>query len=71
MSDDSRKFCVGDIVQIYPEHDKTFGGCLMIVTEVYGWGAEGYFDVPARALRIIVASIGTWCLLVESSGYSL
>lgn len=35
-------------MQIDPEHDDTFGGCLMIVTEPKSWGAQGYFDVPGK-----------------------
>lgn len=38
----------GDIVQIKPGSDKTFGACLMIVTEVRSWGAQGYFHIPGR-----------------------
>ncbi len=32
----------GDIVQIDPEHDKRFAGCLMVVSEPKPWGAQGY-----------------------------
>lgn len=37
------KWHEGDIVQIDPDHDKMFGGKLMIVTEPKDWGAQGYF----------------------------
>lgn len=37
---------VGEIVQIDPTHDKRFGGCLMVVTDPKGWGAQGYVTVP-------------------------
>lgn len=30
-----------DIVQVNPEHE-TFGGCMVVVTEVKAWGAQGY-----------------------------
>lgn len=40
---------VGDILQIDVEHDEVFGGCLMIVTEVKSWGAQGYFQIPANS----------------------
>jgi len=33
-------------VQIDPEHDRIFGGCLMVVTEPKSWGAQGYFLIP-------------------------
>lgn len=39
-----------DIVQIHPDHDKIFGGCLMIVTETNSWGVQGYFDIPKKGL---------------------
>lgn len=39
---------VGDILQIDPDHDEVFGGCLMIVTQVANWGAQGFFDVPGQ-----------------------
>jgi hypothetical protein len=34
----------GDIVQISPEFEgnRAFAGCLMIVTEVFDWGVQGY-----------------------------
>lgn len=35
---------VDDIVQLSPEGagNRAFAGCLMVVTEVYSWGAQGY-----------------------------
>lgn len=39
---------VGDIVQIDPAADETFGACLMIVTEPKSWGAQGYVTVPGQ-----------------------
>lgn len=38
----------GDIVQVDPDHDETFGGCLMVVSEPKAWGAQGYFDIPGE-----------------------
>lgn len=32
----------GDIVQVTPHGNDTFGGCLVVVTEVKGWGIQGY-----------------------------
>lgn len=39
---------IGDIVQIDPSSDETFGACLMIVTEPKSWGAQGYVTVPGQ-----------------------
>jgi hypothetical protein len=35
---------VNDIVQLDPEKtkNKAFAGCLMVVSEVKGWGVQGY-----------------------------
>lgn len=38
----------GDVVQIDPSHDETFGGCFMVVTEVKSWGCQGYVQVPGQ-----------------------
>jgi hypothetical protein len=38
----------GDIVQIDPDHDDVFGGCLMVVTEPKSWGAQGYVSIPGK-----------------------
>jgi len=32
---------IGDIVQVNPEKE-TFGGCMVVVTEVKSWGIQGY-----------------------------
>lgn len=32
----------GVAVQIDPSYDEVFGGCIVIVTEVRGWGVIGY-----------------------------
>jgi len=45
---DKNKCQPGHIYQINPEHDEMFGGCLMIVTEVMKWGAQGYFHIPGK-----------------------
>ena len=39
-----RELKVGEIVQLNPEtvRNKMFAGCLMIVTETKGFGAQGY-----------------------------
>ena len=46
---EKKKCNIGDVVQIDPTHDKTFGGCFMIVTEPQTWGAKGYIPVPGGA----------------------
>lgn len=38
---------VGDLVQINPEYDSRFGGCIMIVTEIKSWGVQGCVIGPA------------------------
>ncbi len=30
----------GDVIQVDPKHDETFGGCLAIVEEVTDWGVS-------------------------------
>ncbi len=37
---------VGDIIQIDPQKNDIFGGCLMFVTTQKTWGAQGYVLVP-------------------------
>lgn len=37
---------IGEIVQISPEGNGRFGGCLMVVSEPKGFGAQGYVTVP-------------------------
>jgi hypothetical protein len=32
---------IGDIVQVNPEKE-TFGGCMVVVTEIKAWGIQGY-----------------------------
>jgi hypothetical protein len=39
----------GDVVQIRPEHNPVFGGCVMIVEKVMHWGVSGYVDPPGHA----------------------
>lgn len=39
---------IGDIIQIDPEKDPTFGACFMVVTEPKSWGAQGYFQAPGQ-----------------------
>ena len=38
----------GDVVQIDPAHDGLFGGCFMVVTELKGFGAQGYVSAPGE-----------------------
>lgn len=56
---------VGDIVQLDPVEtaNPSFAGCLMIVTDVKGWGVQGYVSVPAKVEPIRAfyrASTGTF-----------
>lgn len=38
---------VGVVVQISPEgEDKMFAACLMVITEVFSWGVQGYVSCP-------------------------
>lgn len=39
-----QKLETGDLVQLNPElmGNKAFAACIMIVTDVYEWGAQGY-----------------------------
>lgn len=48
MKNKSKRWKPGSIIQIDPDYDELFGGCLMIVTEEKPWGAQGYFDVPGK-----------------------
>jgi hypothetical protein len=36
----------GDIVQLAPDSDATYGGCLMIVEKPKVWGVQGYILLP-------------------------
>lgn len=36
----------GDVVQIDPSAGGFFPACFMLVTEVKGWGAQGFVSVP-------------------------
>lgn len=40
------KWEYGDVIQIDPDHDPIFAGCLMVVTEEKPWGAQGYISSP-------------------------
>lgn len=44
------KIAVGDIIQIDPEHDPAFGGCLMVVSEVKSWGVQCYIAIPDKSV---------------------
>lgn len=41
-----RDWKVGDLVQIDPAHDPCFAACVLIVTEVKGFGVQGCVRVP-------------------------
>ncbi len=37
---------VNDVVQIDPAHDEKFAGCFLLVTELAGWGVQGFVQIP-------------------------
>ncbi len=39
---------VGSVIQIDPEHDPVFGGCLMFVSEVKSWGVQCGMRIPSH-----------------------
>ena len=41
------QWSVGQVVQINPEHDEVFGGCLMVITDPKSWGAQGRGSRPS------------------------
>jgi hypothetical protein len=43
-----RELQKGDIVQIGPIENGFFTGCLMMVTESFSWGAQGFVAVPGE-----------------------
>ncbi|NCU32880.1 MAG: hypothetical protein EOM23_08120, partial [Candidatus Moranbacteria bacterium] len=45
---EKRELKIGDVVQIAPEHDDKFGGCFMVVSKVYEFGAQGDFPTPGK-----------------------
>ena len=50
----------GDIVQVRPDME-TFGGCMVVVTEIKSWGVQGYVQsagVPGQQyIRLKFADI--------------
>lgn len=40
-----------DIVQVSPDH--MWGGSLVIVTELFSWGVQGYAPIPMRGRAYI------------------
>lgn len=43
---------VGDIVMISPEHESAcFRGCLLVVTEVKGFGCQGYIQAVGDSFK--------------------
>ena len=43
---EKRQLEVGDVVQVDPEKQGAFGGCLLVVTEPKSFGAQGYILSP-------------------------
>jgi hypothetical protein len=50
----------GTIVQIDPDSDEVFGGCLLIVTELKKFGVQGYVDVPGKGQAYYRAKEGNY-----------
>lgn len=44
MTADDQRVKPNSVVQIAPESDERFGGCLLVVTEVRTWGVQGYVN---------------------------
>jgi hypothetical protein len=43
---ESEPLARGDVIQLDPAHDTTFGGCLFIVTAVKTWGVQAVCIMP-------------------------
>jgi len=82
MSDEHKfEIAVGDIVQLSPKHPQAaFRGCLLIVTEVKGFGCQGFvqsvgatFDEPGGQFYLrpsweLMEPTGgraRWCVALE------
>lgn len=43
----SRALAIGDVVQIDPDSGPVYGGCLLTIDELLGWGVSGFVTVPS------------------------
>lgn len=54
----------GDIVQVNPNcsHGREypwFDGCLIVITEVYAWGVQGYVKMPGPNVGVAYVRLAT------------
>jgi len=47
---EKRDLKYGDVVQIDPAHEERFGGCFLLVTELKGFGCQGFVKMPGGGL---------------------
>lgn len=52
LKEDRRLLFEGSIIQLNPEttRNRAFAGCLMTITEVKSWGAQGYVQALGDSL---------------------
>jgi hypothetical protein len=66
------KLKLGDIVQICPSTcvNPAFGGCMLIVTEVYQWGVVGYVSVVGDREKLggVAYYRATWAEIAPTGG---
>lgn len=53
---------INDIVQLDPIEtgNPAFSACLMVVSEIYDWGVQGYVTVPDKGQAYYRAKHGTF-----------
>lgn len=39
---------VGDVIQVDPNFEARFAGAMLVVTEVYDWGVQGFVQIPVQ-----------------------
>ena len=47
--------------------NESFTGCFMVVTDVYGWGVQGYVTVPGSGAAYYRAEKGTFDMIGETN----
>lgn len=58
----------GHIVQVRPDADPEFGGCLVVVSEVKSWGIVGYVSLPGSSGGVEVYVRVPYANLVATQG---
>lgn len=54
----------GDVIQIDPEHDEAFGGCLAVVEEVKSWGVSLCgVQIPAKGIAYYRVPHGKYAVI--------